>query len=500
MASLDIARLRSAVEPFQSELMEEFYRNYAGLKNEMSAGEIYERYSHLFSREAAAIVTEALEAAEDMEDSRWMRYLRAFCVMGHLESAVRHLTDRASTFEAQAYVEVDGEKVPYRGVLARLRNEPDPGRRRRLFEAKLQETEKLNAILRERMETMHDLASELGFRNYREMCSSLKGIDYKALEEQMEAFLRRTEGLYVEAMDSLLEERARMPLSEAWSYDIPFAFRGEDFDRYFPKEGLMTAFNGTLSGLGIDRAGYGNITVDMEERPGKTARAFCAPVKVPGDIRLVIMPTGGWKDYEAFFHEGGHAYHYGTTRPSLPAEYRYLGDNSVTEAYAFLFSRLLMSEPWLRKVLGMEEPEGFLRFALTNELMFLRRYAAKLIYELKLHGARVSADMQDVYRACLQKALKFRHTEKHFLEDVDDGLYCADYLRAWILEAQLRAALVDEFGEEWFANEKAGAFLQQLWSYGQKYTADETVKTVGYADLDMDLLISDIELGLRGSG
>lgn len=500
MASLDLARLRKDVEPFQSELMEEFYRNYAGLKDEMATVEIYDRFAHLFSGEAVSVVKEAMETADQQEDTRWMRYLRAFSTMGHLDSAVKRFTDSANTFEAQSVVELDGERIPYRGIPVRLSNEPDASRRKRLFEAKLVETEKLNAILAERMGTVHDLSIVLGFKGYKDLCSILKGVNYRALEEQMEELLRRTEGLYVDAMGYLLEERAGIPLGEAWSYDIPFAFRGEDFDPHFQKDKLVEAFHTTLRGMGIKPSSYENIKMDMEERPKKTPRPFCAPVKVPDDVRLVIMATGGWKDYGAFFHEGGHAFHFGSTKRTLPAEYRYLGDNSVTEAFAFLFNRLLNNKLWLEKVLGMEQPQSFVGFTLTNELMFLRRYAAKLVYEIKLHNAKISSEFQEVYRSCLQKSLKFRHTEKHFLEDVDDGLYCADYLRAWILEAQIRAALVDEFGEEWFLTEKAGDLLKQLWSYGQKYTADEMVKTLGYVDLDMDPLVAEIERGLSESG
>jgi hypothetical protein len=105
--------------------------------------------------------------------------------------------------------------------------------------------------------------------------------------------------------------------------------------------------------------------------------------------------------------------------------------------------------------------------------------------------------MGDEYKATLQKALKFKHTEKHYLEDVDDGFYCAEYLRAWIFEAQLREALVEKFGEGWFENEKAGDYLKELWSYGQKYKADELVQTIGYVELDPDPLLEEIELGLR---
>jgi hypothetical protein len=496
MASRDIGQIRGDVESFQSELMEEFYQNYAGLKDDMSTVAIYDKYSHLFSNDSIDVIESAMQGPAPSDDARWLRHLRTFCTLGHMDSAVKHLTDKATTFEAQSSVDCDGEKIPYRFIPVKLRNEPDHEKRRRLFEAKLVETQELNKTLLERMATAHDLSVVLGFKNYRDLCSTLKGVDYKALEEQMEEMLRRTERLYVKEMGGLLEKRTGTALHDAWSYDIPFAFRGEEFDKSFVKQKLVGAFFATLKGMGLDSDKFTNIHIDMEERPKKTPRAFCAPVRVPDDVRLVIMPTGGWRDYDAFFHEGGHAWHFGCTAKGLPAEYRYLGDNSVTESFAFLFNYIPSNKIWLQKILGMEEPDEYVRFTLINKLMFLRRYASKLVYEMKLHNAHVGPDYQEVYRNCLQKGLRFRHSEKHYLEDVDDAFYCAEYLRAWILEGQIRAALEEEFGEEWFSNKKAGKFLKELWSYGQKYSADELVKTVGYVDLDIDPMLLEIERGL----
>lgn len=502
MASLTLKRLRGDLEAFQSELMEEFYSNYAGLKEEMSTAAIYGRYAHMFSEEAVGTIREVAESAESdsSEDTRWLRYLRSFSTIGYMDNLVKELTDKTQTFEAQAVVQCDGETIPYRMVPVRLRNEPDIGRRRRLFEGKLVETEKLNALLFERMDRLHALSKELGFKSYCDLCSSLKGIDYKALEAELEELIRRTDELYVRELDQILQTKAGLPLSEAWSCDIPFAFRGEEYDKYFEKEKLVDAFFRTLKGMGIEPEKYSNIEIDMEERPRKSPRAFCAPIVVPKRVKLVIMPSGGWRDYESFFHEGGHAWHFGSTREDLPAEYRYLGDNSVTESFAFLFDYLTTNPLWLKDVLGMEDPGGYVRFALVNKLMFLRRYASKLAYELKLHNAHVSHEFKEVYRTILQRSLRFKHTEKHYLEDVDDAFYCAEYLRAWILEAQVRAALQERFGEAWFKNEAAGEYLKELWSYGQKYTADELVKTVGYADLDSELLAREIEQGLSNQG
>src|SRR5439155_26923153 len=138
----------------------------------------------------------------------------------------------------------------------------------------------------------------------------------------------------------------------------------------------------TLAGLGIDLGAQSNVTLDTEQRPNKSPRAFCAPVHVPREVYLVIPRTGGRDDFSALFHEGGHTEHYANVDPALPFELRHLGDNSVTEGFAFLFEHLLEDASWLRTVMGAADAEAYIEFSRASKLVFLRRYAAKLRYEL----------------------------------------------------------------------------------------------------------------------
>ena len=93
--------------------------------------------------------------------------------------------------------------------------------------------------------------------------------------------------------------------------------------------------------MGIDPTAAGRILFDTGDREGKRSRAFCAPVRVPNEVYLVMRPHGGQTDWNTFLHELGHALHFAYMRPDLPYEYRWLGDNSITEGYAMLFDHLM---------------------------------------------------------------------------------------------------------------------------------------------------------------
>ena len=56
---------------------------------------------------------------------------------------------------------------------------------------------------------------------------------------------------------------------------------------------------------------------------------------------------------------------------------------------------------------------------------------------------------------------------------MDSGFYSADYLRAWIRSAQLRAYLVAEVGEDWWRSAETGERLRELFREGTRPTSEE---------------------------
>src|SRR5439155_17225800 len=153
----------------------------------------------------------------------------------------------------------------------------------------------------------------------------------------------------------------------------------------YPAERLVESFTETLAGLGIDLAEQANVTLDTERRPTKSPRAFCSHPRAPDEVYLVVAPVGGRDDFAALYHEGGHTEHYAGVDPSLPFEFRQLGDNSVTESFAFLLEHLVEDPEWLESRLGVGNAAPAIAHSRTVRLYFLRRYAATLAYELELH-------------------------------------------------------------------------------------------------------------------
>jgi oligoendopeptidase F len=221
---------------------------------------------------------------------------------------------------------------------------------------------------------------------------------------------------------------------------------------------------------------------DLGDRPGKRARAFCAPTRVPEEVYLVLRPHGGLSDYTTLLHEAGHALHFANVRADFPFEYRWLGDNSITESYAMLFDHRMQDKGWLLRYteIGTSKVNEFLRLAGFEELHYLRRYCAKLIYEVEAYADRADwNDLPDLYVDTLTAATNFQYRSADAFIDFDPRYYSTRYLRAWQLQALLNESLVERFDIDWFRNPSAGPWMiRELWGEGQRETAEELAARV----------------------
>jgi hypothetical protein len=287
-----------------------------------------------------------------------------------------------------------------------------------------------------------------------------------------------------------------IPPREATRADALALFRAREFDAHFPGERLTAAIERQTREMGIDATAGGRVIFDTAEREGKRSRAFCAPVRVPEEVYLVLRPHGGQTDWTTFLHELGHALHFANARPDLPMEYRWLGDNSITEGYAMLFDHMMQDGGWLKRYtgLGATTPD-YLRAAGFEELHFLRRYCAKLIYEISLYGGAGSWEaLADLYVEKLTAATTFRYLAADAFVDVDARFYAARYLRAWQLQALITETLVERYDSDWWRNPRAGPWIvQALFSEGQRELAPEQAERVSGRKLSFDPLIRAVE-------
>jgi hypothetical protein len=496
---MELDSYRRSAETFVSQLEGEYYRHYAGLKDAYEIEPIYEQHTELFTSEAVEWLRDLADRAVADDDRRRLTMLVDFAVQGYIGEATKSVESELARREAELSIEVDGERLGFRESSVVQANEPDAARRAAIEDARVRALdEHLGSLYREQTDRQHHCAAELGWGSYREMCEQSKLLDLDGLHTQTESFIRATETPYPEVLEPELRSTLGLGFSELARSDLPRFFRAANMDALFPADQLLPSFVRTMHGLGIDVNSQPGVVLDVESRPKKSPRAFCAAVRSPGEVYLVLTPIGGWEDFSVLFHEGGHLEHFANVEPGLPFEFRYLGDNSITEAFAFLLQNLVEDPEWLRRRLGVTDASSLVSHARAQRLVYLRRYAGKLAYELELHGPGTDGSlstMADRYSKLLGAAVGVAWARETYLADVDPGFYCACYLRAWALETHLRRVLRDRFGAAWFDRPEAGDLLKGLWLEGQRLTPEELLRQLGELDgLDFGVMVDDLHL------
>jgi len=475
----EIDALSADADRFLAELDEESYLHFAVIKETFDLAPIYERHERLTQLDTA------LGLGASVDGNRRRRELWKFACSGYLGNFVSEQEERVAELEATLNATVDGEEIPFRMLRPRLMNEENRGVRERIESARNElNDEHLNALQLQKAQVMQRETRRLGADNYADLHRSF-GFPLDDLAEQCRRLLADTEDLWVEAGDRFFRSRVGIGLGEIKRWDVGRAWRGADWDAAFPPDRMVPALEGTLADLGIDLHAQENVELDLEDRPSKDPRAFCSPIEVPGRVVLVLKPQGGPDDWGVLFHEAGHTEHFAHTDASLSPEEKRLGDNAVTEGWAMLLEHLTTDPVWLERRLDFPRPYEFAAEGAVQLLWLVRRYCAKLLYELEFHTAEDLTALQPRYVELLADATKVEPAASDYLNDIDEGFYATEYLRAWAFEAQLRAYLRERFGNAWFSRREAGSRLRELWAEGQKPTADELLYEVSGQRLEL---------------
>ncbi len=501
MSSAELDRLRRNGEAMSVALSREFYESGAGLKGTAELQPIYAKYPRVLGDDALAQVREAFAgAAEGSEEKRGARLLLDWQVEGMVSRELAALDEREIAWESSASVTLsDGRIVPYQQLSIDIANTMDRRDRLVLDRARSAIVAKELAPMRlEHFQRETELTAKLGIgSNYVSTFVALSGVDLAELAAQCAKFLRDTQSMWDDTVRERVRDKLGIKISEAVRADALALMRVPEFDAFFPGAGLESVARRNMQEMGVDAVAGGRVVFDTGDREGKRSRAFCAPVRIPEEVYLVMRPHGGQTDYATFMHELGHALHFGYMRADYPFEYRWLGDNSVTESYAMLFDHLMQNAGWLLRYTSLTKKElpAFERAAGFEELQFLRRYCGKLLYEMELHGGEHSWNaLPDLYVQILTGATSFRYDPANAFVDVDPRFYAARYLRAWQLQSVIGESLVEQFNEDWYRNPKAGPWIVgNLYAEGQRELAHELASRVSGKGLSFDPLARKVE-------
>jgi hypothetical protein len=487
---------------FLYERFEEARAVRVGEKETSEQAQIVERYADLFTRRQLQALAEAEREAEtrgaSSDDRERLYRLRKTCEGGIVAAELAEREDALENAELSARVGWKDEEMPLRAAQARLAVLDDYGDRDELGERQADVSARFNPDRLGLITAVESLEAEL----------SGEPDPIRRSEEEKGISLRELERVLAKASAALdehwevLRERWFDRLLGPGREDVPRQHHSAYMRRLSPladtytRERATEVCLDTLGQLGFDLEAMPNIHLDLDDRPQKAPRACVIASDPPSVVHLITRAMGGMHDYEAFLHEAGHALHYGSCDPSLPYAFRSLSrDHSLTEIYSYISAKIVHEPGWHSRYFDLSQD-----FARENaeaglflELMLFRRYVAKLEFELEFWERFAGDGGTDAGYAERQLgATGIRYRPDWFLADMDAGFYSADYLRAWIRSAQLRAALVDQGGPDWWTSPETGKRLRALFEEGTRPSNEEIASRLGFDPLDCGPLIAEL--------
>jgi hypothetical protein len=456
------------------------------------------RYEDLFSREQLDALTEAEGAATDPDERERIYRLRKTCESGVITAALVEKEDALENAELASTVVFRGETIPLRSAQARLAVLTAYADRDELGALAIESSAKLNDERRDLLQAIESLSAELSG----EPDPVARSEDEKAISlRQLADVLAEATALVQETYTSQREkwfdrllgpEREPQPASAHAGY----MRRLSPLEHIYTKDRATEICLDTLKALGFDLAADSNIRPDLEDRPQKVPRACVIPSDPPKVVHLITLAQGGLHDYQAFLHEAGHALHYAGVDANLPYTFRLISrDHALTEIYSYIVEEISYEPGWHELHFGLSEAEAHENAQATmfmNSLLF-RRYTAKLQFELDFWSDFEQADTEsEDYARRLTASIGMAYRADGHLADMDAGFYSADYLRAWIRHAQLRAHLVQEVGEDWWRRRETGDILRRLFAEGTRPTSEEIAARLGFEALDTRPLVAEL--------
>jgi len=492
------AEYESRLRDYYYERAEEGRAVRVGEKEVSEQAAIVARYDDLFSRAQLESLREAEGDAQGDDRERLYR-LRKTCEGGIISAELADKQDALENALIAARVTFKGEKMPLRAAQARLAILDEYADREELGNLERTESAKLNPDRLELLAAVEQLDASV----------SREPDPIARAEEEKAISLRDLERALVAASDATTEPYAVM--RERWfdrilgsgrdamptSGHVAYVRRLSPLESTYTKERATAVCLETTSALGFDLTAIPNIRLDLEDRPQKNPRACVIASDPPDVVHLITLAQGGLADYQAFMHEAGHALHYAGVDPRLPFTFRAISrDHALTEIYSYIFEAITREPGWHALHFGLpdKQAEENAEGTLFLEALLYRRYTAKLRYELGFWSsfAEEKGSSSRDYAPLLTEATGVRYDPRNYLSDMDGGFYSADYLRAWIRSAQLRAHLVREVGEDWWRSAKTGEILRDLFAEGTKPTSEEIATRLGFDALDTGPLVADL--------
>jgi len=276
--------------------------------------------------------------------------IRAFKQNQIPKALVKEISQKEAAL-SQSYVEFrpkcDGKVFSENEILDVLKNEDNPEKRKKIWNASKSIGEVLAPQILALVDLRNKAAASLGYSDYFKMQLDLQEVNEKWLLDTLEDLSKKSDAAYGKVLHHIEEQQtSRFKVSSKelgpWAWSEPFCqgdpLDSRDLDALVADIDIVERVQQFYDQIGFDVRSILKRS-DNYERPGKNQHAFCINMDRKEDVRTLnnVKPSIRW--LETVLHELGHAVYELGFCQELPWLLRDPPHMITTEAMALLAGR-----------------------------------------------------------------------------------------------------------------------------------------------------------------
>lgn len=380
-------------------------------------------------------------------------------------------------------------------------HEKDHTKRKELFDEFILKTRYITPIIEKRFLSIKQVYEEYGY-------SKVEPKEENKLDT-LSAYLEHENISYDKLIEFIksMGERAKKPFEESSMdigrtilgkepeyYDDFYFFRNKiysDIDSNFLAVDPLISAKKTLRAMEFDLS---RIHFDTENRRNKYPSPICFFVRIPRDIRILYKRESPYFDFQACFHETGHAMHASSIDENNEYWNKYRIPMGIAEVFSTFLEGLTKNSSYVNPLLGLNKDDKVMNKLISRnrfmELFFVTFYAANSLMKIEYWKRNLSIDQAcKLYSRLIKEYTGFEIPGEYWLLHhilPESIIYVPSYLLAAVRAAELNTYMKNRFGDKWWTEKESGKNLREIMKSGA------SIDLSTFSNLDSSIFVKEI--------
>ncbi len=417
----------------------------------------YGGYGYLLTDAKIQRLRELVQEAQNEQEKARRRRTARIIDLYAIGQKVAPVMDNCINSMTDKTVKVEGATLQLLNLNYRLAMQEDRDKRRGWWLAAGQLYKVMNVYRRNLMYDRNRFSQELGYEGYYPFLAEVEGWDLETMRTAAERLLDDTAASFETQLEALSERELDLELRKVRTYDAEYLFSFPDLTDKVGGLKVEDIIEDTFEECDLRLDKQRSLKIDLRDKDGRLPEATAWELQT-GKAEVTMIPTERLSDLPALLGAVGEAQFYYNVSGDLPFEQAYIGSNVLPATYYALFAMIAEEPGWVEEHVKLKDTtaeEVAAAFKLRR-LYLARQAAGRFLFQLRVHEDP-NLD-PNVYNEIMERALLW----KHIPNDADTYLMANDnyesggYLLGYVMAAQIRDALVEQLGPEWYRKKELG--------------------------------------------